>query len=172
MSVRRIRLLSFALVLSLILSLLNGCGGDVKKNFVMRTFSTLGDDSDAPAYSAILSQYSKEHRNVVINDTSTSRSGSYKMELSLASTYRGAGTPDVIYYSAIEDMSELADFFMTVDDIRKDYPKFASNVSEAAINSASASNGGRYCIPVRFIPQKLAEGSREMGGHRPRGHAF
>ena len=149
MSVRRIRLLSFALVLSLILSLLNGCGGDVKKNFVMRTFSTLGDDSDAPAYSAILSQYSKEHRNVVINDTSTSRSGSYKMELSLASTYRGAGTPDVIYYSAIEDMSELADFFMTVDDIRKDYPKFASNVSEAAINSASASNGGRYCIPVR-----------------------
>ncbi len=149
MSVRRIKLLSFALVVSLLISCVSGCGEDKKKNFVMRTFSTLGAEADAVSYSEILSEYSKSHKNVVINDTSTTRSGSYKMELSIASTYRGAGTPDVIYYSAIDDMSELSDFFMTVDEIRKDYPKFASQISEAAINSAAASDGGRYCIPVR-----------------------
>jgi ABC-type sugar transport system, periplasmic component len=149
LSVRRIKLLSFALVVSLLISCVSGCGEDKKKNFVMRTSSTLGAEADAVSYSEILSEYSKSHKNVVINDTSTTRSGSYKMELSIASTYRGAGTPDVIYYSAIDDMSELSDFFMTVDEIRKDYPKFASQISEAAINSAAASDGGRYCIPVR-----------------------
>ena len=93
MSVRRIRLLSFALVVSLLLSCVSGCGENKKKNFVMRTFSTLGAEADAASYSEILSEYSKSHKNVVINDTSTTRSGSYKMELSIASTYRGAGTP-------------------------------------------------------------------------------
>ena len=149
LSVRWNRLLSFMLVISMLMTCLTGCGEDKKRNFVMRTFSTLGAEEDAGAYSEIISEYTKTHKNVVINDTSTTRSGSYKMELSISSTYRGAGTPDVIYYSAINDMSELSDFFMTVDDIRKDYPKFASNISEAAINSAAASNGGRYCIPVR-----------------------
>ena len=149
MSVRGIRLLSAALIFSLLFSVASGCGDNKKRNFVMRTCSTLGAEDDAAVYSEIISEYTKSHRNVVINDTSTARSGSYRMELSIASTYRGASTPDVIYYSAIDDMSELSDFFMTVDDIRKDYPKFASNVSEAAINSAAADNGGRYCIPVR-----------------------
>ena len=131
------------------LSCLSGCGGNEKKNFVMRTFSTLGSEQDAEAYSSIISEYSKEHKNVVINDTSTTVSGSYKMELSLPSTYRGAGTPDVIYYSAISDMSELSDFFMTVDDIRRDYPDFAKKVSEASLNSVAADSGERYCIPIR-----------------------
>lgn len=149
LSVRTIRLLSLILTLALLLGCMTGCGNDEKKHFVMRTFSTFGEEEDAKAYSEIISEYTKSHRNVVINDTSTTRSGSYKMELSIASTYRSAGSPDVIYYSAIDDMSQLSDFFMTVDDIRRDYPKFASNVSEAAINSAAASNGGRYCIPVR-----------------------
>ena len=152
MAVRNNRLLSVILSFSLLLGCmgnLSGCGENEKKHFVLRSFSTLGSDDDAQAYSDIIAEYSKAHKNVTINDTSTTRSGSYKMELSLASTYRGAGTPDVIYYSAIGDMSELSDFFMTIDDIRKDYPKFASNVSEAAINSVAASDGKRYCIPVR-----------------------
>ena len=146
---RQIRPLSLVLALLLLLSCASGCGEGKKKNFVMRTFSTFGSDSDAKAYAEILSEYSREHRNVTINDTSTTPSGSYKMELSLSSTYRGASTPDVIYYSAISDMSELSDFFMTVDDIRKDYPHFAKNVSEAALNCAAADNGDRYCIPLR-----------------------
>ena len=128
---------------------MSGCGDNEKKHFVMRTFSTLGSEIDSKAYSEILSEYSKEHKNVVINDTTTTVSGSYKMELSLASTYRGAGTPDVIYYSAISDMSELSDYFVTVDDIRKDYPNFAKNVSEASLNSVADDNGRRYCIPIR-----------------------
>ena len=149
MSARANRLLSAALAMLIALSCLSGCGGNEKKNFVMRTFSTLGSEQDAEAYSSIISEYSKEHKNVVINDTSTTVSGSYKMELSLPSTYRGAGTPDVIYYSAISDMSELSDFFMTVDDIRRDYPDFAKKVSEASLNSVAADSGERYCIPIR-----------------------
>ncbi len=149
MSVRLIRLLSLVLALSMAAGCLTGCGEDKKKRFVMRTFSTLGSEKDAKAYSSIISDYTKDHKNVVINDTSTTVSGSYKMELSISSTYRGAGAPDVIYYSAISDMSELSDFFMTIDQIRKDYPDFASNVSEAALNSVASSDGGRYCIPVR-----------------------
>ena len=149
MSVRKNGLISLTLALSLLLGCLSGCGESEKKHFVLRSFSTLGAEEDAAAYSAVLAEYSRTHKNVVINDTSTTKAGSYKLELSLASTYRGAGTPDVIYYSAIEDMSELCDFFVTVDEIRRDYPKFASNISEAAINSVAASDGRRYCLPLR-----------------------
>ncbi|MBQ9903033.1 MAG: extracellular solute-binding protein [Clostridia bacterium] len=152
MSVRDKRLMACALVFALFLgciSGLSGCGENEKKHFVLRSFSTLGAEEDAAAYSAVIAEYSKSHKHVTINDTSTTKAGSYKMELSLASTYRGANTPDVIYYSSIEDMSGLCDFFVTVDEIRRDYPKFAANISEAAINSVAASDGRRYCIPVR-----------------------
>jgi ABC-type sugar transport system, periplasmic component len=149
LTVRATRILSSALALLIALSCFAGCGDNKKTSFIMRTFSTLGTENDSKAYCSILAAYSKNHRHIVINDTSTTPSGSYKMELSLPSTYRGAGTPDVIYYSAISDMSELSDYFVTVDDIRKDYPDFAKNVSEAALNSVAADNGGRYCIPIR-----------------------
>ncbi len=125
------------------------CGRNDKKHFVMRTYSTFGAADDLAAYSAIINEYTKTHKNVVINDTTTTASGSYKMALSITSTYRGANAPDVIYFSAIKDMSELSDFFMTVDEIRADYPDFARGVSEAVIDSAAANDGGRYCIPVR-----------------------
>ena len=115
----------------------------------MRTYSTLGETADRTVYADILSDYTKTHKNVVINDTTTTPAAGYKMALSIASTYRGANVPDVIYYSSIKDMSQLSDFFMTVDEIRADYPQFAASLSEAAIDSAAADDGNRYCIPVR-----------------------
>ena len=135
--------------LSLLLTVFASCGKKEKTHFVMKTYSTFGEADDLAAYSEIVSEYTKTHKNVVINDTTTTQSNSYKMALSIASTYRGANTPDVVYFSAISDMSELSDFFMTVDEIRADYPKFAKGISEAALDSAAAGDGGRYCIPVR-----------------------
>lgn len=137
------------LAATLSLTVFCSCGRNDKRHFVMRTYSTFGETSDRTAYSEIINEYTKTHKNVVINDTTTTRSGSYKMGLSIASTYRGANVPDVIYYSSVKDMSELSDFFMTIDEIRADYPKFASGISEAAIDSAAADDGGRYCIPIR-----------------------
>ena len=104
-----------ALVLTVSISLtsLGACGKNEKPHFVMRTYSTLGESADRAVYSDILSQYTKTHKNVVINDTTTTPAAGYKMALSIASTYRGANVPDVIYYSSIKDMSQLSDFFMT-----------------------------------------------------------
>lgn len=141
--------MAFLLAAAMALTLLTACGQQKKPRFVLRTYSTFGEESDREAYAAIIREYTKTHRNAVINDTTTTRANSYKMSLSLASTYRGAGAPDVIYYTAMKDMSELSDFFMTVDEIRADYPHFAEGVSEAALSSAAADDGGRYCIPVR-----------------------
>ena len=149
LSAKLLRLLSFFLACSLLTVSLCGCGKKKKKNFVMRTYSTFGAEKDLSAYSAIIAEYTKTHKNVVINDTTTTAANSYKMALSIASTYRGSNAPDVVYFSALSDMSELSDFFMTVDDIRRDYPNFAKNVSPAVLDSTAADDGGRYCIPVR-----------------------
>lgn len=140
---------ALTIVLSILLTVFSSCGKNEKKHFVMRTYSTFGEESDLAAYSEIITEYTKDHKNVTINDTTTTQSNSYKMALSIASTYRGANSPDVVYFSSMKDMSELSDFFMTVDEIRADYPKFAAGISEAAIDSAAADDGGRYCIPVR-----------------------
>lgn len=149
MSYKMLRLSAFILAMSMMITVFSSCDKDKKKHFVMRSYSTLGAETDLPGYSEIINEYTKNHKNVVINDTTTTQSNSYKMGLSIASTYRGANSPDVIYFSSVKDMSDLSDFFMTVDEIRKDYPKFATGISEAAINSAAADDGGRYCIPVR-----------------------
>ena len=141
--------LSLTLAGCLLCTSLCACGGEKKKNILLHTFSTFGDEKDLAAYSAVIAGYTKQRRHVVVNDTTTTRANSYKMALSIASTYRGADAPDVVYFAAQSDMDELADYFMTVDDIRKDYPAFASRVSEAALDSTAASDGGRYCIPVR-----------------------
>lgn len=137
------------LVCSMLLTAFSSCGKNGKKHFVMKTYSTFGAEEDLAVYSEIMAEYTKDHKNVVINDTTTDKSNSYKMELSLTSTYKGSHSPDVIYYSAISDMSELGDYFVTVDEIRKDHPNFASSVSEAVLDSVSASDGKRYCIPIR-----------------------
>ena len=144
-----LQIVAWFTALSLLLTVFASCGKKEKTHFVMKTYSTFGEADDLAAYSEIVSEYTKTHKNVVINDTTTTQSNSYKMALSIASTYRGANTPDVVYFSAISDMSELSDFFMTVDEIRADYPKFAKGISEAALDSAAAGDGGRYCIPVR-----------------------
>ena len=60
----------------------------------MRTYSTFGAEKDLTAYSAIIAEYTKTHKNVVINDTTTTQTNSYKMALSIASTYRGGNAPD------------------------------------------------------------------------------
>lgn len=149
MSVRVLRIVSLLTACALLLTSLASCGKNEKKHFVMKTFSTFGAEKDMTAYSDIISEYTKTHKNVVINDTTTTQANSYKMALSIASTYRGPNSPDVVYFSALSDMSELSDFFMTVEDIRKDYPKFASHVSQAVLDSAAADDGSHYCIPVR-----------------------
>lgn len=149
MPVRFIRIIALTLACSLLLATTSSCGKNGRKNFVMKTYSTFGAEDDLAVYSEIISAYTKEHKNVVINDTTTDKSNSYKMELSLASTYKGSNSPDIVYYSAISDMSELGDYFITIDEIRKDYPNFASGVSEAVLDSVSASDGKRYCIPIR-----------------------
>lgn len=149
MSVKFVRFVALALVCSLILTGTASCGKNNKNNFVLRTYSTFGADSDLAVYSEIISDFTKQHKNVIINDTTTDQSNSYKMELSISSTYKGSNSPDVIYFSAISDMSELGDYFITIDEIRKDYPNFASGVSETVLDSVAASDGGRYCIPIR-----------------------
>lgn len=149
MSHKTLRFAALTLAWALLLTVFSSCGKNEKQYFVMKTYSTFGEENDLAAYSEIVSEYTKNHKNVMINDTTTTQSNSYKMALSIASTYRGANSPDVVYFSAISDMSELSDFFMTVDEIRADYPKFAKGISEAALDSVAANDGGRYCIPVR-----------------------
>ncbi len=125
------------------------CGDSDKTNVNIKICSILGSDEDLSIYSEVIADYTKEHSNVIINGVTTDKSGSYKMELSLASTYQSSDAPDIVYYSYISDMSELSDYFVTIDEIREDYPDFASSVSEAALNSVAADDGGRYCIPIR-----------------------
>ncbi|MGN0474556.1 MAG: ABC transporter substrate-binding protein [Acutalibacteraceae bacterium] len=149
MPVKLIRIFALTLVCSIFLTTFSSCGKNSRKHFVMKTYSTFGAEEDLAVYSEIMAEYTKTHKNVVINDTTTDKSNSYKMELSLTSTYKGSSSPDVIYYSAISDMSELGDYFVTIDEIRKDHPDFASGVSEAVLDSVSASDGKRYCIPIR-----------------------
>ncbi len=149
MPVKFIRIIAIILSCTLLSATFSSCDKNDKKHFVMKTFSTFGSEADLSVYSEVISEYTKQHKNVVINDTTTDKANSYKMELSLSSTYKGSNSPDVVYYSAMSDMDELGDYFMTIDEIRKDYPDFASEVSDAVLNSVAASNGNRYCIPIR-----------------------
>lgn len=126
-----------------------GCGGSSRDvSVTLRTMSIMGDEPFRTLYSDSLRQFTLEHPDIYLRDTTAEKADAFKLGATLESTYHSGGAPDIVYYYTNTGISELcAQNFMTLEEIREDYPDFASNISDGALDSVRATNGKVYCIP-------------------------
>lgn len=111
---------------------------------VMTTYA--GKDSNAKNYRDALKKWQKK-TGYKAKDTSTNSNENLKKKIS--DDFRNGDEPDVLFYFTGADANEFItkNEVMSIDEIRKDYPEFASNINEDMVPS-SLVDGKKYAVPV------------------------
>lgn len=127
---------------------LSGCGDEKKPTETLRLCGILGDGERREIYASALTEFSTLHPELYLRDVSTSENDAFKLEVTLASTYTKSDSPHIIYYYNNTDMQSLAEYFISVEEIREEYPDFLKNIGQNALNNARWQDGSVYCIPI------------------------
>ncbi|MBE6753986.1 MAG: hypothetical protein E7559_06530 [Ruminococcaceae bacterium] len=148
------KLCAFLLAAALIVMacpLMTGCDSCNKQeeSITLRTMTTLGDEPFSGIYKEMLLQFTADHPEIYLHDTTAAKNDAFKLGATLEATYQSLSAPHIIYYRTDTGMEALCeDYMVSLEEIRKDYPDFAADISEAALDSVRAEDGKVYCIPV------------------------
>lgn len=118
-------------------------GGSVSLN-VTTTFA--GEDGNASNYKNAVAEWEAKTGNK-INDASANADETFKARVT--SDFQMGSEPDVLFYYNGADANSFieAGKVVSIDDIRAEYPEFASNMNDELI-PASLVDGKRYAVPV------------------------
>lgn len=121
---------------------------DKKSGGVTLTVTTTfaGNDTNAPNYQEAIQAWQDETGNV-INDTSASSDETFKARV--AADFEVGSEPDVLFYFNGVDSNSFVEAgkVISVDEIRKEYPEYASNMKDELMG-ASPVDGKNYSVPV------------------------
>ena len=111
---------------------------------VMTTFA--GEDGNAPNYQKAVKDWEASTGNTV-NDSSAVSDETVKARV--ASDFQMGSEPDVLFWFNGADANSFieAGKVMSIDDIRKEYTEYASNMNDDLI-AASLVDGKKYAVPV------------------------
>ena len=111
---------------------------------VMTTFA--GEDGNAPNYQKAVKDWEASTGNTV-NDSSAVSDETVKARV--ASDFQMGSEPDVLFWFNGADANSFieAGKVISIDDIRKEYPEYASNMNDDLI-AASLVDGKKYAVPV------------------------
>lgn len=114
---------------------------------VTTTFA--GEDSNAQNYKDAVKAWESETGNVVI-DTSATADETFKARV--ATDFETGSEPDVLFFFNGADSNSFieADKVVSIDEIREEYPDYASNMNEDLV-MASLVDGKRYAVPANGI---------------------
>ena len=114
---------------------------------VTTTFA--GEDSNAQNYKDAVKAWEAETGNVVI-DTSATADETFKARV--ATDFETGSEPDVLFFFNGADSNSFieADKVVPIDEIREEYPDYASNMNEDLV-MASLVDGKRYAVPANGI---------------------
>ena len=155
-------LLSLA-VMTLGCGALTGCGEEKKQTETLRLCGILGEGERHDIYASALTDFSTLHPELYLRDISTSEDDAFKLEVNLASTYTKSDSPHIIYYYNNADMQSLAEYFVSIEEIRGEYPDFLSSIGQNALDSVQWQDGGTDCIPVMGDWCAIAVNKRLLG---------
>ena len=110
----------------------------------MTTFA--GEDGNAPNYQKAVKDWEASTGNTV-NDSSAVSDETVKARV--ASDFQMGSEPDVLFWFNGADANSFieAGKVISIDDIRKEYPEYASNMNDDLI-AASLVDGKKYAVPV------------------------
>lgn len=169
------KVLSILLVTAMAASLLAGCGnktdngtGDNNKTnseqpsgnnnseadeshnpVTLKTVSMFGGtDPNAEVYQGINEQFKKDYDYVTLEDNSQSSDEDWKT--AIAADFSVGNEPDVIQFftDANADAVLEADKFVTIEEIKAEYPEYAQDTLEDALGTAANPDGVQRAVPT------------------------
>jgi raffinose/stachyose/melibiose transport system substrate-binding protein len=159
------KVLVYVLALSMSISILTGCASSTSstesaagtttttttaaapKNVELSVVTSYGgDDGNRVNYETAVAAYEKDTGNKVKDNSSTS---SEEWKAKIMADFQTGAEPDVLFYFTGVDANKIVESgkVVSLDEIRKAYPEFASNMKDELI-AASPADGKKYAIPV------------------------
>lgn len=107
-----------------------------------------GTDPNAENYQAINEQFMKDYPYITIEDDSQSADQDWKTKV--AADFAVGNEPDVIQFFTDANASDVlaADKFVTIEEIRAEYPDYAKDTLLAALIAASNPDGVQRAVPT------------------------
>ncbi len=120
-----------------------------KNPVTLKTVSMFGGtDPNAGVYQAINQEFMGEYEYITIEDNSQSSDEDWKA--SVAADFSVGNEPDVIQYFADATANTVlaTDKFVTLDEIQAEYPEYAQDTLEAALEAVTNPDGVRRAVPT------------------------
>jgi raffinose/stachyose/melibiose transport system substrate-binding protein len=107
-----------------------------------------GTDANAGNYQAINAQFMTDYPYITIEDDSQSADQDWKTKI--AADFAVGNEPDVIQYFTDANASDVlaADKFVTIDEIKAEYPDYAKDTLASALTAASNPDGVQRAVPT------------------------
>lgn len=137
---------------------------DEQQEVTIRTVSQFGGtDPTAEVYEAKLAEFRDENPMITVEDESATSDEAWKAKV--ATDFAAGNEPDVIFTFTGIDAKVMIEQekVVSVEEIRSEFPEYASNVSEGVLKSVQEFDGKTYAIPVRgfyegmFVNTKVFE---------------
>lgn len=125
---------------------------EVEKENTPVTLTTVsmygGADPNAPNYQAINEQFMKDNPNVTLEDDSQFADQDWKTKI--AADFAVGNEPDVIMYYTDANASDVlaADKFVTIDEIKAEFPDYAADTLDTALKAAANPDGVQRAVPT------------------------
>lgn len=149
------KVLSLLLVGAMTASLLAGCAGagdDTEggsKKVTLKTVSMFGGtDPNAGVYQEINKELMETYDYISIEDNSQSSDEEWKAAVN--TDFSVGNEPDVIQFftDATADTIVATDKLVSIDEIRKEYPEYAADTLDSALDAAANTDGVQRAVPT------------------------
>ncbi|MGL6173909.1 MAG: ABC transporter substrate-binding protein [Cellulosilyticaceae bacterium] len=120
------------------------------ENVTIKTVSMFGGtDPMAGIYKESVDKFMAANPNVKVEDSSATADEQWKSNV--LTDFAAGNEPDVIFFFTDVNSKTLVEQgkVVSIEEIRKEYPDYASNILPAALDSAKCVDGNQYAVPVR-----------------------
>lgn len=121
-----------------------------QQEVTIRTVSQFGGtDPTAEVYEAKLAEFRAENPKITVEDESATADEAWKAKV--ATDFAAGNEPDVIFTFTGVDAKVMIEQgkVVSIEDIRAEFPNYASNISEGVLKSVQEFDGNTYAVPVR-----------------------
>lgn len=122
----------------------------------IRTVAQLGGEGlNNTIYSTKLEQFKNENPNIVVEDESAISDEKWKAKI--ITDFLAGNEPDVIFTFIGSEAKVMINQnkVVPIEEIRKEYPEYASNISKQVLELVKEFDGNTYAVPVKGSYQGL-----------------
>lgn len=152
------KMLAVVVASTMIATVIDGCENSTKEEVIdesgkdkviLNTVSMFGGtDPNAKVYQEINQEIMNDNPNITIEDNSQASDEEWKAKV--ATDFASGNEPDVIQFftDATANSIIATDKLMTLEDIQKEYPDYAKDTLDAALDAVTNTDGVKRAVPT------------------------